>query len=559
MMKGIWYKGIGHKEGRYKVKYLYLIPYTLYLLSFFLINASFTYSQDKSNPNVELPDFIITGTDVIAVQGAQKISPEFVPTISEQFFKPVLSPEELEVRDLSSPLKNDLSILDSLTFLRGNLEFGAGIYSLPVAHLSYLFPVDGFILGGRFSGENHRAYIDNSEKYLINGGLNLQYTTDHTSNVLPGTQFNLNGNFGSASFKFYAVNNPPKRTLNQGNFSFGISNQLNRQFNFDLSINDDLSSIGEEKYNENILNLRGFSRVNFSLFNINASVEYKKQFLSIDNTPANIPNSDVDDFFMVRPTGGLNISDAVKVSGGITYSTSGGNSHTAPFAAISFKINSSISLFGEYSPHAEFLTSNDLLKTNRYYEPQNFYNLFYRKREAFIAAAKFEYDKYYQVNAGIKYFSSPEYPYFVDSVSTGKFMLSSIQANDFTIFADLFFHLGPFGIMYGDFEFVNTKVESTDFVPYHPQIKTSILYGYEFDFGLTTQVGLTYVSKSYTDLPNNESIPGYFDLGLKFLYKIVPEFFFTIELSNLLDDDIYYWRGYKEAPLDVIAGFKYMW
>jgi len=516
-------------------------------------------SAQQQNPNVELPDFIITGTDVIAVQGAQKISPEFVSTISEQFFKPVLSPEELEVRDLSSPLKNDLSILDSLNFLRGNLEFGAGIYSLPIAHLSYLFPVDGFILGGRFTGENHRAHIDNSERYLINGGLNLQYTTDHTGTVLPATQFKLNGEFGSSSYKFYAVNNPPKRTLNLGNFSFGISNQMNRQFNFDLNIIDELSSMNEENYNENILNMRGFSRINFSSFNIGASSEYKKQFLSIDDTPVNTTNSDVDDFFMIRPTGGFNISDAVKVSGGITYSTSGGNSYTAPFAAVSFKINNLFSLFGEYSPHAEFLTSNDLLKINRYFEPQNFYNFFYRKREAFIATAKFEYDKYYQVNAGIKYFSSPEYLFFVDSAATGKFSLSSVQANDFTIFADLLFHFGPFGIMYGDFEIVNTKVEDGDFVPYHPQIKLSALYGYEFAFGLTTQIGLTYISKSYTDLPNNKSIPGYFDLGLKFLYKIVPEFLFTVELSNLLNDDIYYWRGYKEAPLDVIAGFKYLW
>jgi hypothetical protein len=68
-----------------------------------------------------------------------------------------------------------------------------------------------------------------------------------------------------------------------------------------------------------------------------------------------------------------------------------------------------------------------------------------------------------------------------------------------------------------------------------------------------------YVSKSYTDIPNRESIPGYFDAGLKFLYKIIPDFFITAEISNLINDDIYYWNGYKEAPLDLIAGFKYLW
>jgi hypothetical protein len=70
-------------------------------------------SAQQQNPNVELPDFVITGTDVISVQGAQKIQPEFISTISEQFFKPVFSPEELEVKDLSSPIKGDLNIMFS--------------------------------------------------------------------------------------------------------------------------------------------------------------------------------------------------------------------------------------------------------------------------------------------------------------------------------------------------------------------------------------------------------------------------------------------------------------
>lgn len=527
---------------------------------FILFFSSLIYAQQ--NPNVELPDFIITGTDVIAVQGAQKVAPEFVSTISEEFFKPVFSPEELEIKDLSSPLISELNVLDSLNFLRGRLDFGAGIYSLPIADLYYLLPFDGFLFNGRFNGENHRAHEEDSERYLINGGLNLLYTTDNKGEFLPATQLRLNGEFGSTSYKFYSVSNPLKRTLNQGNFSFGVSNLMIRQFNFDLRIIDDLSSVNEELYNENILTFKGFSRIKFSSFNIAASAEYKKQFLNINNTPANTPNFNVDDFFTVRPTAGFNISDAVKVSGGITYSTSGDKSFTAPYASGSIKLNKFFSLFGEYSPKAEFITSNNLLDVNRYFEPQNFYNFFFKKRNSFTAAAKFEYDKYYQVNAGIKYFDSPDYPFFADdSAAAGRFMLLNADANSFSVFADFLFHIGPFGIMYSDIEFSNTKADAGGFIPYHPQIKATALYSYEFNFGLTPQISLIYVSKSYTDLPNTESeiINNYFDLGLKFLYKIVPDFYFTAEFSNLLNQEVKYWKGYKEAPFDVIAGFRYLW
>jgi len=527
----------------------------------FLLLSFYAFIFAQQNPSVELPDFIITGTDIVSIKSSQKISPEFVSTISDQFFKPVYSPEELLVRDISSPLKNDLSGLDSLNFQRGKLDFGAGIYSLPTASLVYLFPINNVLAEAIFTGENHRPHIGNTARYLINGGLNLLYTTNNSSEVLPGTQFKFNGEFGSSSYKFYSISNPPKRTLNQGNFTFGISNQLSRQFNFDLRVIDELSSISEENYSENIFGLNLFSKVIFSSFNIAVSAEYKNQSLTINDTPANIPNSDVNDFFTVKPSAGLNISDAFKVSGGISYSKSGERSFTAPFAALSFKINNSFSLFGEYSPHAEFLSSNDFLKINRYYETQNFYNHFYRKRNFITAVVKYEYDKYYQVNAGIKYFSSPAYPYFVDSISTGRFSFASADANSITFFADLFFHLGPYGVMYGNIEFNDTKDNSDRIIPYHPQIRASALYGYEFDFGLRSEIKLSYFSKAYTDIVNieSENTPSHFDLGLRILYKVVDNFYITGELNNIFNNDIYFWKGYKETPLDLMGGFRLLW
>lgn len=524
----------------------------------FVVSVTISFSQ-QTIPSVELPDFVITGTDIISVDKAQKVPPEFVSTTSEQFFKPVFSPEDLEIKDLSSPLKKELNILDSLNYLHGYLDFRAGAYSLPVANLVYLLPVDDVVIETRFKGEHHRAYVDDSERYLINGGLNILYTVDNRSEFLPGTQIKFLSSLGSSSYKFFASSNPFRRTLNQGNISLGVSNQSSRQFIFDFSIGDDFSSISEENFTENLLNLRGFSRLSFSAFNIAVNVDYKKQFLSIDNTPAGTPNSDTDDFFSVRPTGGFNISNSLKVAGGITYSSSGSRSYAAPYASAGLNLNKNLSLFGEYSPQAEFLTSGKLLMMNRYFDPQNFYNFFVKKRNAFTAAVKYEYDKYYQINAGVRFFNSPEYPFFRDSIEAGKFLLSSADVEGLAIFSDLFFHLGPFGMLYGVVEWNETKDNFGKIIPYHLQTRASVTYGYNFDFGLNSEIKLTYASKSFTDIENTISIPSYFDLGLDFTYKIVSNFFITLRFENLLGDDIYYWHGYKEAPLDVMGGFIYRW
>ena len=519
-----------------------------------VLGFSIVFAQQK-NPNVELPDFVITGKDVSAVKGALKVAPEFISTISEQFFKPVYSPEELEVRDLSSPIKNELNTLDSLNYYRGNLEFGAGINKLPAASLSYLLPIDNFLVETRLRGENHLAYDNIDYRYLIEGGLDILYTTDNKSEILPGSQIKLDGNFGSESFGLLSANSY-RRTLNQGNFSFGISNQMSKYFNFDLKIRDNISSINsinEKNYNENILGINGYAKAFFSIFNIGIQTEYKKQSLTIDKPVNSVPS----DFFTVRPTGGMNISDALKVSGGISYSKSGDNTYTALFAALAFKVNNYFSLFGEFSPHAEFITSNNLLKTNRYYDPQNFNNFFYRKKNAITAAVKYEYEKYYQINAGIKYFTSSDYPFLQDS-SNGKFFLATSEATSFAVFTDLLFHMGPFGVFYGNVELTETKNDAKKFIPYNPHFKMFLQYGYDFSFGLKAEASLDYTTGNYFDLSNMHKTD-YVDLGLKFSYEIVQDFFITAKLSNLLDDNIYYWNGYIEPPLDLVAGFRYMW
>src|SRR5690606_20002196 len=97
---------------------------------FFSASAGRLFAQDNPTPTVELPDFVITGTDVVNVQSAQKIKPEVVSTVSEGFLKPAFSPEELEVRDLSNPVKDEINLFDTLNFLKGDLKAGVGVYTL---------------------------------------------------------------------------------------------------------------------------------------------------------------------------------------------------------------------------------------------------------------------------------------------------------------------------------------------------------------------------------------------------------------------------------------------
>src|SRR5512145_405440 len=102
--------------------------FLLFIISFTFISAQ---TEDEQNPNVELPDFVITGSDVLSVETGKKIPPEFVSTLSEETLKPVYSAEQLEIRDLSNPVKDQLGLFDSLKYYSASIKAGAGFYTLP--------------------------------------------------------------------------------------------------------------------------------------------------------------------------------------------------------------------------------------------------------------------------------------------------------------------------------------------------------------------------------------------------------------------------------------------
>jgi hypothetical protein len=519
----------------------------------FSLNAVlFAQEGRSSTPAVELPDFVITGPDLISVQKAKKLPSEFIPTLSDEFFKPAFSPEELEIKDIPHPMMNDINLLDSLNYNNGKLEAGVGRYTLPFVKFSYSQPFSSWLFEGFAEAENQRAYVTNSESYLLGGGLNLNYQVSNNAAFIPGTLFKLQGDYSKNTFKFFADPGlTQKRFLHQGNIGFSFENLLNNSFQVKAEIGNNYTSLDEEIFSENLLNLGGFIRAKFDGLNLGADLLFKRQYIENNLMPDGIYN-----YFSARPTVGLNISDVVKGSFGLTYSRSWSGNFLSPYASVIIVLGDKLSVFGEFAPHAEFLTSGDFLRQNRYFNQNNFFNIYYKKINAIKGVVKYEFEKYFQIDAGLDYFLASDFPYFVDSI---KFEIETMKTRSWTAFSNLLFHLGPYGVFYGRVEVNDTRDMSRNFIPYYPVIKADLSYGYNFNFGLNAGASLYLASKRYTDLQNLSYINSYIDLGLKFSYKVLTDFFITLQLSNLLNRDNYTWNGYFEPPLDLILGINFQW
>ncbi len=528
------------------------------IISLVILFSIFSFAQDtkKSNQNVELPDFVITGKENVSIQSAKKIPPDFISTVSPNFLKPVFSPEELEMKEISNPVKNDIALFDSINYISGIVEAGLGIYTLPKASLKFGVPFSSGIFDLFVNADNKRDY-DNlaSDWYKVGAGGNLTFFVNDNSSFIPGSKFKIHGDYKSTTFKNYAALQPLKRSLNQGSIGLNFENFANKYFNFAFSVYDNPNSLSDENFSENNLKITSFAKINLPGIFIDASLKYKSQNLKTDS----IIKSHFT-FFELTPKVGFDLVKTARASAGLTYSNSAGITTTVyPYASVNVNLTKQLTLFTEFAPRIEFLTAQDFFNQNRYFNPQTFLNVYYKKPFELNAVLKYEYDKYYQINGGAEYYTTENFPYFAASTAQGRFDVMTADGHTIRGYLDLLFHPGPNGVLYGSAEVNKSLDKDGNNIPYVPNLKLSLNYGYEFKFGFVVQPKLLYLSGAYTDIANTVSLNPYVDIGLKFIYKFNTNFHITFELNNLINNNNYLWQGYKEIPMDAIAGIVYQW
>lgn len=528
----------------------------LLLISFcFLTDVLFPQTDDSKNSNVELPDFVITGSDIVAIQKGKKIEPGIIPILNEKFLKPSFSPEDLIMPDLSDPLRNLYSISDSLNYFRGKLEANAGVYVLPSVILSLSNPFNNGLFQLTANGKNQRAYVDKSERYFFNAGLNMFYQLENESAIFNGTKFQLHADYGRTSYKLFAFENSVfKRDLNKGNISIKVDNLLGEKFNYIFTLNNDIHSLQDNIYSENLLTTGLIFKFHISELSLGLNTSYKVQFLKND-----IANKNIKDYLSFKPYVSYIHEKYLKASFGFNYFNFEDQDKLYPYLSLGVNLNDKLTAFAEYSPQVVFLGNGHFLDLNPYFNTQNFINISYKKENAIHLAIKYEYDKFYQINWGLKYFSSTALPYFRSSIISGSFDVRTSAAKSYTAYLDMLFHAGPFGYFYGSAELNQTKASNGKILPYHPAVNLNLIYGFDFQIGLNTEVRLNYKSKQYKNITNTESLNPFINLGAKLTYKLEDNLSLTFSLNNLLNRKDYLWQNYQEMPLDAMLGLIYRW
>ncbi|MCX6168535.1 MAG: hypothetical protein NTX65_04290 [Ignavibacteriales bacterium] len=524
-------------------------------ITIFVLLSSLLFAQTEQQ-NIELPDFVITGKQNVNVPIAVKKKPDFISTLSRDFFTPQIAPEELPLLISSDPVPVRPEIKKFNDFVNGTLKVQIGNYSLPVGDLVLNQSYENYLVNARLWGSNIKEYIPNAGYNNSGVAMRNDVFLSTKSDFLPGAKLKIAADYIRDSYKLFASQTPTLlRETNKGSAIFSLASSYNRWVNFGFELNGNILSLNENKLKETNFSSKGlfeFKQNNF-VAGINGSFSMQK----LTNNLSGIDSYNfysTEGYIKVFPDNTLNFIL------GINYAANSSNSFFAPFGSLEYKLDKGLTLNAGFNPHVEYFNVSDFLKRNIYFNPGLIDNIFSKYTTDFNVLIKYEYEKSFSLSFKGVYSKVSNYFYYDDAVNAGKFDLSVLpDAKIISAGINLKVYPEQYGYIFGNLLYKNASDQFDNIIPYEPELSTSVTYGYNFYFGLGFKIRYAMAFNVYTDITNSNKLDNYNDISLTLNYEIFTGLKLTADFQNILNRTNFVWKQYQEKPFDVLFGVEYRW
>jgi len=513
--------------------------------------------QAQENPNVELPQFVITGKEAYDFPALDKQKPELVSAVSEQYFKPIYSPDDLEIKSFSEPIKKAGILLDSVLFVNGEAELSVGNNYLPSVQALYRLPMKSALFTATVSAKNQRPYIPDADRntFSVDAGYNL--ISDDSSGFLPFSKFGVSTLLKNDAFKLFGS---PQSDIRRNILLWGVTskieNLISESFLYSLTLQNSYLNLKNDLMKEDVFEGKGYAK--YYSKNINVSLSLTYTGLHSEFTPLLNENSG---FIQARGMFGVSVGSIAKANFGLEYSVMDTNATVFPYVTASLNVAKGITLFGGYNPTSTLLTQKDFLSENRFFTPTTpFRKLFSTLSSRYFADIKYEYERVFDITSGLKISTYENFPYYMNvSPVNNVYQLDTLKARAFEFYARANFYLEKFGFFSGEFHFQNVHDTSENTIPNVVPLTAAFSYGMFITPEVSFSVSMMYYSPAFINFANNEKAKGSFDLGLKGEMTISDNLFAQLQIQNLLNKKNEIWKGYQEIPLSIAAGIRFIW
>lgn len=546
--------------------------YTILILLFV---TAFSFAQRRNeNPDVQLPQFVITGEQKFNFEKETKAKPRILSVINNAFLNPVYKPEELQLQEFSAPEELEFELVDSLVYYRFHIDAEGGNVIQPQGAMVLSLPFKNSIFYTKLQLNRMAEFTDFADRTDFTTEIMLNSVQSMDASFLPAVNFRSTLSGGYHTYNFYGSANPDSsRKAMNGKISLSLENMSNEVFTYGWSASGRMLEFTDEEFSEKKITSKFFSNIHAGIVEINAMVDV--MHLMIDDA---YHSSESFTGYHTEAYGGLNLGNRLRVQGGISYASLDSKNTFYPQARFSLNLFNGFMLMGEYAPGVKFLSQSDLWDQNDYFVSIKERNtgirdtgglikgdayIFYDRDVVFSAALKYEFKHYFEMNGGIEYFHADNFPAFSDvsytNVSTGFFTVSPMEVTSYSIFGNFLFHPGPMGSFYGELKIQDVQDNDGNTVPYQPFLEVFASYLLPISSSTSLETFGRYKSSVYADFSNSIDVGAYLDLGAEVTISVSENFSLKGRVHNFLNREQYLINGYKESGLHGIFGIKLKW
>lgn len=533
-----------------------------------LIFAINTFSQDKDNPNVELPDFVITGKESFTLPKADKQIPPLISTVSDAYLKPIFPAEALEIKEFSDPLSAIPIVENQVSNETAALRFSMGSLYLPSAELYYGTNFWGINFTSFTDAKNRRAFTSNGEAFMIDQALKLNHIIPHSSEYFAGTEFYLNSNAAFNQYKMFGVNPVLKRNWSEIDFDLGFKNFASKSLSYKLYFKPQFFTLKGDTYLEPLTTPAAIFSEEFgsSALASGGQIIFSLSKLSLDLSGGyalhsnKYQNKSGKNNSLIYGAGGFNIpfSKILQLDFGMNYSKYDMNSFIGMTGKLSILVDEGLTLALGSNSSANLLTPSYFFTKNYYLEvPSAKYILIQRKNHIFMEF-RYEFDKYFEIQLGGENYKSENMPYFNHN-GNGRFTLQIDTATHSSAYVKLYFHKGPLGSLYFDGVYNSVTTGSGTSLPYLPKFDLTLQYANNFMNDWRGKLLFNFSSDYYLDNLNTAKESALIDVGFELEYLSGANLSYIFTAKNLLNQKRMEYQNYIQPGLNISLGLNYTW
>ncbi len=524
------------------------------ILILILLLPALLCAQNQGNEGVEIPEFVITGSQQVNIPVMRKKRPKLIPVLDQEFFLPAYAPDNLTLRKFNYSFNLTGPAVKKGKYFGGVLQISGGLHTLPDGIFTIDKNVKHLLIHGKLWGFNVNDYVKYSNYNESGGEAGLTFYLSKKSPFMPGMKIASFLSGMRNSFYLFGSNSPSflrksDDMVARVRLQYSIKKYFNYNLNFFTKLFE-LKEIGLKDYN---YCSDGFLQYKFS--NAGLRLDYKYLRDEFKTTKQSFRQSD---FLYGKVSVLLSPFNSFNAKFGISYAKLDTNIQIVPSASFQLILDKGIYMFGEYSPYASYKTFADFFNENRYVNHLDLQGRFLDYYSVVKLAFKFEYERMLEISAGLEMQSARNLPYFENSDANGKFRINLSPRADFKgAFLETLFRSRRFGNFFLKAKVNDVRNDVDHLVPYYPLIKVESVYSYYFPFKLNASFALNYFSDYYTNIRNTKKIKNYLNLSLDLNYKLLKSLELIAKAENILNRKNYFYDGYLSKTFDAVFGLRY--